>query len=187
MLKFFRKYWQIILGTIAGTALVVGANIAWPHSSDDPYVNWPTQAATSGMHPELFPNGQVPHPNLMVIFTCTPEGMRVDRRFLVDTDRKPYNYVDVREASYTGKGLCLATTRWQKQAPAYVGNFSSELKPEASWSELGAGWSSLPGDDHAFVGQGQVQVTLLEVHDTGLALGEPLKVSENGIPVPPHP
>jgi hypothetical protein len=189
--KFIRHFGLPIVAVAVAAGLITAANVTWPHSSDNPYANWPTQAGTpaAGMQAELFPSGNIPHPNMMVIFTCTPQGMKVDQRSLVGTDQKPSWYASIfRDAAYSGKGLCSAIWRWQiPEKVAYTGNFTSELKPEASWSETVRGWSALPGDGDAFVEPGKVQVMLVEVHDKDLPLGEPIHTSADGAPVPPMP
>jgi hypothetical protein len=183
-----RRFLLPIVASAATAALIAVGYFAWP--ADDPYANWPTQGGTvaEGMQAELF-DGKIPHPNMMITFTCTPDGMRVDQRALVDTDQKPSWWADIfRDAAYPGEGLCSAIWRWRiPEHVVYSGLFASELKPDAPWTELGRGWSALPGDGDAFVEPGKVQVLLVEVHQKGLPLGEPIHIGTDGSVIPPHP
>jgi hypothetical protein len=175
------------IALLVGALAAVAAGIAIASAPSDPYPDWPTEdgSPSAGL---IVRAGQVPHPNMMVILTCTPQGMKVDRRFLVGTKLHPYNYVDLTEASYAGGGLCIATWKWRnRDQMSYFGDFSSELKPEAIWSELGPSEPTPSGDNHAFVEQGNVRVLLVEVHVSGLPLGDELRIASNGSPVPPHP
>jgi hypothetical protein len=171
---------------VAALAAVV-AGIAIASAPSDPYPDWPAEEG-SPANGLIVRAGQVPHPNLMVVFTCTPDGMKVDRRFLVDTKLHPYSYFDLTEASYAGNGLCIATWKWRSRGhAAYSGVFSSGLKPEATWTEVGPSESTESGDEHTLVRQGNVRVLLVEMHDDDLPLGDELRIAPNGVPIPPHP
>jgi hypothetical protein len=193
VLRFIRKAWLPVTSAFVGAAIVVGANMAWPHSSDNPYANWPTQAGSVMVTPSqqsmFFKDGQLPHPNLMVIFTCTPTGMRVDQRFLVTTDHATTDYLTVfEEVNYTGRGACGAIWQWRdKTQVTYTEVFASALERSAVWSVLAKGISTLPGDGDAFINQGEVQVVVAEVHDKGLPLGGPILLTEGGMPMPDRP
>lgn len=190
--KFIRRFWLPIAVFLAAAGIIVAANVSSPTSANDPYANWPTQASkpAAGMVAgEMFPDGKIPHPNMMVIFTCTPDGMKVDQRALVDTEQRASWYADIfRDAAYSGRGLCSAIWRWRDPKQViYTGDFSAELKPGAAWSEEVRIWSALPGDGDAIVEPGNVQVLLAEVHEKDLPLGEPIHIGTDGGVIPPHP